>query len=259
MQELRDNFVNDLFDTITDWVYSSEKYSELLKAEIKQGKSSAAASSAVQRKARDKFRKKDNSDKLLIQGQLGELMLFHFIQRYMKAIPLLRKMKITTSNRIERFGADAIHYKKENNDNIIILGEAKTYTSKYKFDDAFSESISSILSSYDNFRTELGLYTHEDFLDEELDLVAEQFLNNTLENTRIELVCIVTYHETKKLRITNQNDIHKQIEDILKSRFKSYDNRLIDIEGKPILNRITYIVFPIWDLDKLAKKFQDMI
>lgn len=259
LQELRDNFVNDLFDTITDWVYSSEKYSELLKAEIKQGKSSAAASSAVQRKARDKFRKKDNSDKLLIQGQLGELMLFHFIQRYMKAIPLLRKMKITTSNRIERFGADAIHYKKENNDNIIILGEAKTYTSKYKFDDAFSESISSILSSYDNFRTELGLYTHEDFLDEELDLVAEQFLNNTLENTRIELVCIVTYHETKKLRITNQNDIHKQIEDILKSRFKSYDNRLIDIEGKPILNRITYIVFPIWDLDKLAKKFQDMI
>ena len=259
LQELRDNFVNDLFDTITDWVYSSEKYSELLKAEIKQGKSSAAASSAVQRKARDKFRKKDNSDKLLIQGQLGELMLFHFIQRYMKAIPLLRKMKITTSNRIERFGADAIYYKKENNDNIIILGEAKTYTSKYKFDDAFSESISSILSSYDNFRTELGLYTHEDFLDEELDLVAEQFLNNTLENTRIELVCIVTYHETKKLRITNQNDIHKQIEDILKSRFKSYDNRLIDIEGKPILNRITYIVFPIWDLDKLAKKFQDMI
>ena len=72
-------------------------------------------------------------------------------------------------------------------------------------------------------------------------------------------MCIVTYHETKKLRITNQNDIHKQIEDILKSRFKSYDNRLIDIEGKPILNRITYIVFPIWDLDKLAKKFQDMI
>ena len=40
LQELRDNFVNDLFDTITDWVYSSEKYSELLKAEIKQGKSS---------------------------------------------------------------------------------------------------------------------------------------------------------------------------------------------------------------------------
>ena len=100
LQELRDN-----------WVYSSEKFSELLKKERKQGKSLAAASSAVQRKARDKFRKKDNSEELLIQGQFGELLLFHFIQRYMKAIPLLRKMKITTSKKVERFGADAIHYK----------------------------------------------------------------------------------------------------------------------------------------------------
>lgn len=259
LQELRDDFVNGLFDTITDWVYSSEKFSELLKKERKQGKSLAAASSAVQRKARDKFRKKDNSEELLIQGQFGELLLFHFIQRYMKAIPLLRKMKITTSKKVERFGADAIHYKKENDDNIIILGEAKTYTSKYKFEDAFSEAISSILSSYENFRTELGLYTHEDFLDKELDNIAEQFLNNALENTRIELVSIVTYHETNKLNITNQNDIHRQIEEIIKSRFKSYDNTLIDIEENPILKRITYIVFPIWELDKLAKQFQDMI
>lgn len=259
LQELKDSFVKSLFDTITDWVYSSDKYFELLDAEKAQGKTVAAASSAVQRKAREKFRKKEGSDKLLVQGQLGELMLFHFIQKYMKAIPLLRKMKITTSRTVERFGADAIHYKKENNDNIIILGEAKTYTSKYKFEDAFSESISSILTSYENFRDELGLYTHEDFLDKELDIIAEQYLNNTLVNTRVELVCIVIYHETNKIKITNQKDIHRQIEEIIKSRFKSYNNNLIDIEGNPILKRITYIVFPIWDLDKLAKQFQDMI
>lgn len=100
LQELKDNFINSLFDTITDWVYSSDKFSELLKNEMRKGSSLATASSAVQRKAREKFRKKENSKELLIQGQLGELMLFHFIQRYMQVIPLLRKMRITTSNAV---------------------------------------------------------------------------------------------------------------------------------------------------------------
>ena len=86
----------------------------------------------------------------MIQGQLGELLLFHFIQRLQKAIPLLRKMKITTSNKHERFGADAIHFKYEQKKPIIILGEAKTYTSEYKFNEAFTDAIISILNTYKN-------------------------------------------------------------------------------------------------------------
>ena len=256
---LRGRFITELYDTIVDWIYSSEKYSELLEIEVNKGKSPSAASSAIQRKARNKFRKSDDPKKLLVQGQLGELLLFHFIQRYMKAIPLLRKMKIATDNMHERFGADAIHYKKENDCNIIVLGEAKTYTSKFGFNQAFSDAISSILTTYDNLESELGLYSHEDFLDKDLDIIAEQYLNNTLENPRIELVSIVIYNENKIINYTDQEDIHKQIEEIIKDRFKCFDNNKIDIKGNPILKRITYIVFPIWELDELAKKFQEMI
>ena len=259
LQELKDNFINSLFDTITDWVYSSDKFSELLKNEMRKGSSLATASSAVQRKAREKFRKKENSKELLIQGQLGELMLFHFIQRYMQAIPLLRKMRITTSSAVERFGADAIHYKKEDDNNIFILGEAKTYVSDNSFKNAFSKSITSILNSYNNFHKELGLYTHEDFLDKELDVIAEQFLNNTIENPKIELVSIIIYNETEKINITDQDDIHHQIEEVIKNRFHDYDNNLIDIESNPILKRITYIAFPIWQLKELSERFQKMI
>ncbi|MBQ6430525.1 MAG: DUF1837 domain-containing protein [Oscillospiraceae bacterium] len=259
IKELREGFINELYDTIVEWVYSSEKYSELLECEKKQGKSLSVASSAIQRKARSKFRKSDNPQKLLIQGQIGELLLFHFIQRYMKAVPLLRKMKITTNSKLERFGADAIHYKKENDRNILILGEAKTYTSKYRFDEAFSDAITSILTTYENIYSELGLYSHEDFLDKELDDVAERILNNTLENPRFELVCIVIYDENKSLQITDQNDIHRQIDEIIKGRFRDFDNSKIDIEGRPVLKRITYIVFPIWKLNQLAKEFQDLI
>ena len=97
LTELRTEFLEQLYDSIVDWVYSSEKYNELKKVAIKSGKTDAAAASEIERRARCKFRANRDSADILIQGQFGELLLFHFIQRLQKAIPLLRKMKITTS------------------------------------------------------------------------------------------------------------------------------------------------------------------
>lgn len=259
LTELRNDFLNELYDTIVDWVYSSKKYAELQKAAINKGKTRIAASSEIQRRAREKFRGNRNSDSLLIQGQLGELLLFHFIQRFQKATPLLRKMKITTSNKHERFGADAIHFKFEKDKPIILLGEAKTYTSEYQFNTAFSDALDSILSTYLSHRQELNLYVHEDFLDAEMDAIAEKYLNNSLENVEIRLVCIVVYNETQKLNMTDQNDIQRQIEEIIKSRYKNFDKSKIDIQKNAILKRVTYIIMPIWNLDELAREFQNKI
>ena len=160
ISELREDFINELYDSIVDWVYSSDKYADIMMAAIKKGKSKQAANSEVQRKARQKFRGDRESDKLLVQGQLGELLLFHFIQKFKRAVPLLRKMSITTSKEHERFGADAIHFKIENNKPIIILGEAKTYTSKYQFNKAFEDAVTSIIKTYTSHKKELRLYVH---------------------------------------------------------------------------------------------------
>ena len=256
IQELREDFINDLLDTVIDWVYSHDKYEELKKKEIRKGKSEAAAFSTIQRKARQKFRK-SRGDELLVQGQFGELLLFHFIQRCMEAVPLLRKMKITTSSQHERFGADAIHYKIENEKNIIILGEAKTYSSRYRFNNAFEDAITSILNTYKTHREELNLYVHEDFLDPEMNEIAEEYLEKTLRNVEIQLVCIIVYHETKKLKEKTEEEIRKEIEQIIIEKYKKYDNEKIPIEENIILNRIKYIVFPIWKLDELLKIFQE--
>lgn len=196
LTELREEFVCELYDTIVDWVYSTDKYVEIKNAAISKGKSEQAANSEVQRKAQQKFRGDRDSDKLLVQGQLGELLLFHYIQRFQRAIPLLRKQRITTSKSHERFGADALHFKLEHNKPIIILGEAKTYTSKYKFKEAFKDAIDSILATYYSHREELSLYLHEDFLDDMMNDVAEKYLNNTLENVEVHLVSIIVYNET---------------------------------------------------------------
>lgn len=259
IQELRDGFVEELSDTIVDWIYSSEKYEEIKKKLVNSGKSEAAASQYIGRKAKNKFRANKNSENVLIQGQMGELLLYHFIQKCMKAVPLLRKMNIATSSDHERFGADAIHFKIKNDKNIIILGEAKTYTSKYKFNEAFSDALDSILNTYNKHRSELGLYVHEDFLDDEMNVVAEKYLNNTLESVEIQLVSIVIYNELSKIDKIDENTIRNNIKKIIEDRYRNYDKNKIDMNKNPILSRITYIVFPVWDLKELAKKFQKLI
>ena len=259
IQELRDGFVEELSDTIVDWIYSSEKYEEIKKKLVNSGKSEAAASQYIGRKAKNKFRANKNSENVLIQGQTGELLLYHFIQKCMKAVPLLRKMNIATSSDHERFGADAIHFKIENDKNIIILGEAKTYTSKYKFNEAFSDALDSILNTYNKHRSELGLYIHEDFLDDEMNIVAEKYLNNTLKSVEIQLVSIVTYNELSKIDKIDENTIRNNIKKIIEDRYRNYDKNKINMRNNPILSRITYIVFPVWDLKELAEKFQKLI
>ena len=259
IQELRDEFVEELSYTIVDWIYSSEKYEEIKKKMVNSGMSEAAASEYIGRKAKNKFRANKNSENVLIQGQMGELLLYHFIQKCMKAVPLLRKMNIATSSDHERFGADAIHFKIENDKNIIILGEAKTYTSKYKFNEAFSDALDSILNTYNKHRSELGLYIHEDFLDDEMNVVAEKYLNNTLKSVEIQLVSIVTYNELSQIIKTDENTIRSNIKKIIEDRYRNYDKNKIDMRKNPILSRITYIVFPVWDLKELAEKFQKLI
>lgn len=256
LSNLKQEFLDELYDSIVDWVYNSEKYKELKILSLQKGKSEAAAASEIRRKAINKFRATKDSENILIQGQFGELLLFHFIQRFQRAIPLLRKMKITTCSKHERFGADAIHIKYENNKPIILLGEAKTYTSKYSFNAAFNDAIKSIINTYKNHRKEMNLYVHEDFLDKEMNKVAEQYINNTLNNVEVNLVSIVVYNETSKIRHTNEDEIKKQIKDLIENKYRNFDKNKIDLKNNAILNRITYIVFPIWKLEELVKDFQ---
>lgn len=253
--ELREDFLNALMDTIVDWIYRQEKYENLIKKEIEKGKSHATAASVIARSAKQKFRGK-KSDNLLSQGQFGELLLFHFIQYCFNAVPLLRKMPITTSANQERFGADAIHFKYEKDKNIIVLGEAKAYT-RGSFNQAFEKALNSIVDTFNNHRDELNLYIHEDFLDEKLNDIAERYLSNTLKNVEVRLVCIVAYNESIKIEEQSEIEIRDKIKSIIAERYSKFDKSKIKLDKNKILNRITYIVFPIWKLEELVKKFQD--
>ena len=203
--ELRAGFLYELFDTIVDWAYNDDKYHMLEEQYQSEGKSKSAAASQIMRKVKQKFRRGSDGN-LLIQGQFGELLLFHFIQRFMKAAPLLRKMPITTSAEHERHGADAIHYCVDGEKNVIVLGEAKAYTSG-NFASALGNAISSILSTYQRYRSELDLYVHEDFLDDEMNCVANELLTGKLKNVEVRLVAVIAYNEESPIEIDNEGHI----------------------------------------------------
>ena len=86
------------------------------------------------------------------QGQFGELLLLNFLQHIFRAAPLLRKMSITTNPGLERFGADAIHYRPMGKEHVFYIDESKCYETKYRFNEAFKKSLESILKSYQSGR-----------------------------------------------------------------------------------------------------------
>ena len=224
---------------------------------IEDGRTESGANSKLIDLAKGKFRSRDNEDIDMLKGQFGELMLFNFLQYFFKAVPVLRKMPITTSPLHERFGADAIHYRKNEEEHLFFLGEAKTYD-KSSFRDAICNGVESIIGTYLNHRKELDLYLY-DFIDEKLKSIVKSYKRGTLENSKINLVCIIAYSE-KDMKIgDNDAEIQKNIFNMIKKRCEKFNNENLNKHDNKHLDRIHYIIFPFWEFEELLKKFQKKI
>lgn len=250
IDERKYDFLRELVFTVSSWVYNKNKTKSIIDERLKVTNGDYGnASNFLTSQAFSKFRPGHP------QGQFGELLLFNFIQYFFEAVPLLRKQRITTSTGHERFGADAIHYKKDNNSNVIILGESKCYKSDYKFKSAFEKSLESINTTVTNLSAELDLYTYDDFIEPELEKIAKEYKAGTLQNTRIELVCLVAYNETKNITGANETEIKESIIKIIEERCSDLDDNIYTKVHERILERINYIIFPIWQFDEILNQF----
>ncbi|WP_298139778.1 DUF1837 domain-containing protein [Flavobacterium sp.] len=258
LQEFRNEFCEELVNTISEWVYSQKKATEVIDKMVIEGRSSQNAQNAITTEAFKKFRS-SSTGKILAQGQFGELLLFNFLQSFFKSVPLLRKMSITTSVGMERYGADAIHYKLEGSKNLLFLGEAKTYISKYKFSVAFEDAVDSILNTYAEHRKELGRYVYDSFIDDSLIQVATDYKNGKLPNVEVHLVSVITYCENQKVEKKSETQIKADIIKIIEERGKELDRKIFDKIDKGLHPRFNYIIFPVWELDSLLQQFQKLI
>lgn len=250
IRERKTDFLKELVNTVTSWVYSHQKCKEIIEERSSVTKDYGNAATFLTTQAFSKFRPGHP------QGQFGELLLFNFIQHFYKAVPLLRKQRITTSTGHERFGADAIHYKKENDHNILIIGESKCYMSEYKFKQAFQVSLESIVTSFNDIDKELDLYIYDDFVEPELESVAKQYKVGILPNVEYDLVCMIAYNEHRSLTGENEKAIKEEIKITIKEQLKSLAPETFTQIDRRILNRINFIVFPLWDIKELLDQFQ---
>ena len=164
-------------------------------------------------------------------------------------------MPITTNAGIERHGADAIHYRPSGDKHLIYVGEAKTYASKHKFATAVKDAINSIFDSYENLSKELGLYTYEDFIEEELREVAKGIKDNSLTNVVHELVCVISYQETKNKSRSTEAEIKAAIQDVVVKRLKDFDTDFFKGRCPFLLERLHLMAVPIWGLEELMEEF----
>ncbi len=82
----------------------------------------------------------------LNEGELGELLLFSFLETDLKAPKLLTKMELKTNPNMYFNGADGVHYLKLSNGNYqLIFGESKAYLD-------LSKGISAALDSIEKFK-----------------------------------------------------------------------------------------------------------
>ena len=82
----------------------------------------------LSRKARKKFKEAVKNDE-----ELGELLLFCFLEGHLDAPKILTKLELKASNQLYVNGSDRVHLKKLSDKKYqLIFGESKTY------DDAFS-------------------------------------------------------------------------------------------------------------------------
>lgn len=253
-QEFRVEFCRELINTIPDWIYSKRKSKELLDKLIAR-RGVANASAELSSICFDKFRDR-NPKKLFTQGQFGELLLFNFLQKFHSAVPLLRKMPITTGTSLERNGADAIHYTlSSDKKHLFFLGESKAYTAG-TFYSATKKAVESILKTYEEHRKEIGLYIYDDFLEDELQKIADSYKNGTLKNVEVHLVSIIIFNETDIFDKTDETQIKADIIKIIEERCKKIDKKIFNAIDKGLYPRFNYIFFPIWELEKLIENFQ---
>ncbi|PBQ32733.1 hypothetical protein CNR22_13430 [Sphingobacteriaceae bacterium] len=250
LNQLRSEFLREMIASVTRYVYSKGKQDEILSAESVDREPSDAHS-ILQQRAKEKFRPSS------VQGQFSELLLFNLLMYHFKAVPIIRKMKITTNTELERNGADAIHLRRELNKYFLYLGEAKTYTSGFKA--AFKKALESILETHSNHRDELNLYKYEDFLEPELRKVAESYIDNTLKDFEVHFVCIITYCcGEMELGADRDKTIQKYVDSITEEtkKIKTSDYPTIDAAIKA---RINYIFMPVNELDKLIEDFKTKV
>jgi hypothetical protein len=253
LKEMRKQFIEELTNTVITYVYAPSRQTKLRDLLVAEGRDEAAAWRQLYKRARRKFRPSS------LQSQFSELLLCNLLQHYYRAVPLVRKMSLTTNPKLERNGADAIHISRADDAYRLYIGEAKTYDRKHGgLKEALVDAIKDLIGKhYTNHETELDLYTYEDFVPPELEEIARQYRAGTLSNVEVHLVCIVAYDEKTDVVGSNRQEKLDCIMHTLREAIaQAAKAKAIVKIPQELLPRVNCIFFPVQKMDELIGAFK---
>lgn len=251
LNQMRQEFIDTLVSTTIRYVLSKTQYAGRMRELIGDNVDERDAASIIFQEVRNYFRKSD------IKGQFSELLLFNFLQHFFEAIPVVRKMTITTNTEIERHGADAIHLGADKSGNFIVLGEAKTYPSGFVA--AFKKAMHSIITAYNEHRNELQIYKYEN-VTPEVKKTIKNYLDGKVD-LPVKLVVIISYCSGEMPSFSTKEEYHNfyttcALQECAKIKSHHYVDESKNQINAGLLKEMHYILFPVDKLEKLLEDFQ---
>lgn len=223
----------------------------------------------LSRKAREKFRDYEKND-----GELGELLLFCFLEGHLEAPKILTKLELKTSNKLYVNGSDGVHLKKISDKKYhLIFGESKTYTELTSaFENAFKsiyEFVNEMNSKGDSksgIEYERGLISsnmEQTIFDEDDEDILNLLLypeNKPSSDVRLDdaFSVFIGYEIdiTKEQEGLSSDEFPDKIKEKIITQIENYKNKIYELIKEYQLIGYTFYIFvmPFTDIDKNRKK-----
>lgn len=224
--------------------------------------------------AAQKLRLTDAIDSSSEGSEIAEILLYALLKDHFKALPVVAKIFYKQNVKDYAKGADSVHIVIEDKEMQVFsvwLGEAKFYNS---FDNnrlaKIVESVGETLSR-EKLRKEFsiicGITDLRDFFGDENKLLFEKIKQKLDENTSLDEIkpilhipilllyeCPITAETTKMDDVYREN-IKKLQTDIAKQYFSKQIKKLASIIYDYQHIKFHFILFPVPDKDRIAKKF----
>jgi hypothetical protein len=206
--------------------------------------------SRMYREARKLFRNLSKT------GELGEMILWFFLESILKAPQVVAKMDLKTNRNDEVKGADGIHVNITNDDILeIIFGESKLYKN---LSSAITNAFESIEGFFDNkqYKREYSLITeHFKWLKDEQGTKVLNFISDKTDSdeVKIKIACLIGFDWDEYKKLKNPTERLKLVEEFE----ELYEDKAEEIE-KSITKKFSSFKYAHYEFDFFFLPFKSV-
>lgn len=247
-------------EAFIDFILDSIQYYALTQEEIDECRGIARK---IIKKAYRRFVQRSRS------GEFGEIILFHVLEVFQKAMQIVNKMSLKTSGNMHYHGADAVHFGLDGELKILYLGESKTGK---QFSDILIKSLKSVENFYntekDRFEIDLVSGNLSKDIPEDIKGIIKNYIDPTQpdkENCCQINAIFLGFEESFLKNLETQysgKELLKKVVEGYKERIETYIRSIeekLSEHGELTSKSFYFFLLPFKDLDKIKAVFSEEI